>query len=138
MPANEPTAASVTEPQRVPDRAVDKSVLVIDDDDAVRRVIVEALRAEGYTVMEASDGLAGLRCMEKELPSAAIIDFVMPDMNGAELARLAQQRYPALPIIFVSGYSDTLALDGIAGAVVLRKPFELEHLQQAVSKATLH
>jgi signal transduction histidine kinase len=137
LPSSEVTKAAALESRHLAIRTVDKPVLVIDDDDGVRRVIVDALRSEGYTVIEASDGLAGLRYLEQESPSAVIIDFVMPGMNGAEVARLAQQRYPALPIIFVSGYSDTLALDGIAGAVLLRKPFELEHLHRAVAQATM-
>jgi CheY-like chemotaxis protein len=62
-----------------------------------------------------------------------VIDFLMPGMNGAEVARLAQQRLPGLPIVFVSGYSDTVALDGIAGAVVLRKPFGIGALDRALS-----
>ena len=68
-------------------------------------------------------------------PDAAVIDFLMPGMNGAEVARQAQARMPDLPIIFVSGYSDTVALDGIAGATVLRKPFQGEQLQAAVDRA---
>ena len=57
----------------------------------------------------------------------------MPGMNGAEMARQAREIQPDLPIVFVSGYSDTLALDAIFDAVVLRKPFELEKLHEALA-----
>jgi CheY-like chemotaxis protein len=57
----------------------------------------------------------------------------MPGMNGAEVARRIKSTLPALPIIFVSGYFDTVALDGISGATILRKPFDLEGLNRAVS-----
>jgi CheY-like chemotaxis protein len=70
-------------------------------------------------------------------PSAAVIDFLMPGMNGAEVARHAQARLPGLPIVFVSGYSETIALDQIAGAVVLRKPFDVDGLNRALN-SVLH
>jgi DNA-binding LytR/AlgR family response regulator len=58
-------------------------------------------------------------------------------MNGAEVARLAQVQRPGFPIVFVSGYADTLALDGITGATVLRKPFDMGGLSRALN-AVLH
>ena len=113
--------------------AGNRPILVIDDDEGVRAVLSDALRAEGYDVHEAKDGPSGLNLLEKLSPAVAIIDFLMPGLNGAEVARRAQVLRPGLPVIFVSGYSDTLALDGIAGAIVLRKPFDVGNLQQAVS-----
>jgi len=109
-------------------------LLVIDDDDDVRQVITELLTSAGFEVTAASDGVAGLAQLERWKPDAAVIDFLMPGMNGAEVAHRAQARYPGLPILFVSGYSDTVALDGIAQARVLRKPFDGDSLQQAVSQ----
>lgn len=114
-----------------------REVLVVDDDDAVRAVIVDALIAAGFQVHEASNGEAGLSLLSSTSPVAAVIDFLMPGMNGAEMARFAQQRRPGLPIVFVSGYSDTVALDGIMGAVVLRKPFDIGALDRALS-SVLH
>jgi signal transduction histidine kinase len=115
----------------------DKPILVVDDDDAVRSVIVEALTSAGFEVVEASDGRSALSLLEKVKPSAAVIDFLMPGMNGAEVARHAQARLPGLPIVFVSGYSETIALDQIAGAVVLRKPFDVDGLNRALN-SVLH
>jgi two-component SAPR family response regulator len=54
-------------------------------------------------------------------------------MNGAEMARQVSKIQPNLPIVFVSGYSDTLALDAIFDAVVLRKPFALEKLHETLA-----
>ncbi len=112
-----------------------QTVLVIDDDDSVRAVLVDTLRAAGFTVVEAASGQEGLGHLDRITPTAAIIDFIMPGMNGAEVARRVQLRLPNLPIIFVSGYFDTIALDGISGATVLRKPFDLEGLNRAISTA---
>jgi CheY-like chemotaxis protein len=111
-----------------------KRLLVIDDDDDVRRVIVELLSSAGFEVTASADGASGLQQMQQYRPDAAVIDFIMPGMNGAEVARRAQVLHPGLPILFVSGYSDTVALDGIAEAMVLRKPFNDESLQRAVSR----
>jgi PAS domain S-box-containing protein len=118
-----------------PGRGNGQIVLVIDDDDSVRAVLVETLSAAGFDVLEANDGEQGLKHIETATPAAAIIDFIMPGMNGDEVARRLQRALPDLPIIFVSGYFDTLALDGISGAIVLRKPFNIEGLNRAVSDA---
>ena len=138
LPCAEPVAA--VESKRPRANAADsigtakgRQVLVIDDDDGVRAVIVDALRSAGFVVIEASDGESGLALLDRTSPAAAVIDFLMPGMNGAEVARVAQQRRPGLPIVFVSGYSDTVALDGIAGAVVLRKPFDMAGLDRALA-----
>jgi signal transduction histidine kinase/CheY-like chemotaxis protein len=114
-------------------RADHRLLLVIDDDDLVRGVIVEALRDGGFSVIEAPDGATGLELLEKHEPAAAIIDFLMPGLNGADVARRAQVRRPDLPIIFVSGYYDTMALDAISGAVVLRKPVDMAQLMRTIS-----
>jgi signal transduction histidine kinase/CheY-like chemotaxis protein len=118
-----------------PERGNGQTVLVIDDDDGVRAVLVETLMAAGFDVLEANGGEQGLKHLETVTPDAAIIDFIMPGMNGDEVARRLQRAVPDLPIIFVSGYFDTLALDGISGAVVLRKPFNIDGLNQAVADA---
>jgi signal transduction histidine kinase len=106
--------------------------IVVIDDDGVRDVIVQGLRDAGYLVSEAADGESGLKRIEDFAPSLAVIDFLMPGLNGAEVARIAQARNPKLPIVFVSGYSDTLALDGVSGAIVLRKPFDIQTLSRTV------
>ena len=114
-----------------------RSLLVIDDDDSVRAVIVDALRMVGYEFIEARDGDAGLDALTRCQPCAAIIDFVMPGMNGAEVARRARLLLPELPVIFVSGYFDTEALNEIAGATIVRKPVDLDGLQRTIS-SVLH
>jgi PAS domain S-box-containing protein len=130
-PASEPEAAAKA--ARANGRG--RVVLVVDDDDGVRGLLVETLRAADFDVLEARTGEEGLAHLQTASPVAAIIDFIMPGMNGAEVARRARSLQPALPIIFVSGYFDTVALDGVADAVVLRKPFDLDSFNQAVAAA---
>jgi signal transduction histidine kinase/CheY-like chemotaxis protein len=125
--------ASTAHMSAVADQYEKPLLLVIDDDESVRAVVVDALLGAGFRVEQASDGPAGLAILERCKPAAAVIDFLMPGMNGAEVARLAQIRQPGLPIVFVSGYSETVALDEIAGAVVLRKPFQMDALSRTVN-----
>ncbi|MGI4861238.1 MAG: ATP-binding protein [Janthinobacterium lividum] len=115
--------------------SVSRSVLLIDDDEHVRMAVAEMFKCEGYDVTEAENGTVGLQLLETMTPAIAVIDFIMPGLNGAEVARLARVKLPKLPIIFVSGYSDTVALDKISGAVVLRKPIPAETLLAAVETA---
>ncbi len=110
-------------------------LLVIDDDEHVRVALAEMFRSAGYDVTEAENGEAGLSVLDDLKPALAVIDFIMPGLNGAEVARLARIRQPALPIIFVSGYSDTIALDEIGNAIILRKPVGPDALLEAVDTA---
>jgi len=118
-----------------PAGAANRRLLVIDDDPDVRSVIVELLRSLHYDVTEAHDGETGLRKLEELQPALAIIDYLMPGMNGGEVARKARQQYPALPILFISGYADSEAIAAIPRAQLLRKPILPHELEQAVSGA---
>jgi len=113
------------------------SVLVIDDDPDVRRFLVDSLESLGYRVQAAEDGPSALAALERERPDVMVVDFAMPGMTGAEVARLARERLPDLPIVFASGYSDTAAIERVlgAGTAVLRKPFRVADLQEAVADA---
>jgi len=110
-------------------------VLVIDDDDAVRQVLVEGLRAQGFVVVEAADGASGLEVLDRERPNALVVDFAMQGMTGAEVARRARAARPLLPILFCSGFADSLALDDVPGARILRKPIKLITLGESVREA---
>jgi signal transduction histidine kinase len=112
-----------------------RRLLVIDDDADVRNVIVELLRSMHYEVIEAEDGETGLRKLAQLQPALAIIDYLMPGMNGGEVARKARQQFPALPILFISGYADSEAIAAIPYARLLRKPILPQELEQAVSGA---
>jgi CheY-like chemotaxis protein len=111
-------------------------VLLVDDDGGLRGMLASALDGEGYVVEEAADGDAALRALEKRPPDIAVLDFAMPGMNGAELARRIGQCWPALPIIFASGFADTDAIETVAGAdvTILRKPFRMDDLLRALER----
>ncbi len=133
----EPTASSGWL-QEVSDRTpIPARVLVIDDDKDMLRVISDSLEMLGYSVAEASNGVSGLRLLDEFDPDLLIVDFAMPGMNGAEVAKAVRERRPGMPIIFASGYSDTDAIERVIGAEarLLRKPFGIEDLKAAVMAA---
>jgi CheY-like chemotaxis protein len=120
-----------TEPNRSP-----ASILVIDDDPDVRGFIVATLEEQGYRVREASDGREGLAQVKREAPDLVILDFIMPGLSGAEVANRILGQTPDLPILFVSGYSETEAVKRVAPqAPLLAKPFRADALDKAVRGA---
>jgi CheY-like chemotaxis protein/two-component sensor histidine kinase len=111
-------------------------VLVVDDDPDVRGFLDASLKSLGYTTVLAEDGFAGLAALERSAPDAMIVDFAMPGISGAEVARAARARRPDLAIIFSSGYFDTTAIADIAGprAPMLRKPFSVDELEAVLAR----
>jgi PAS domain S-box-containing protein len=112
------------------------SILVIDDDPDVRDFIVTTLEEQGYRVRQASDGERGLKEAARAAPDLVILDFVMPGLSGSEVANRLLAKRPGQPILFVSGYSETEAVRGVApDAPLLAKPFRAEALDKAVRSA---
>ena len=105
-------------------------ILVVDDDDDVRTVIRKAVQELGYLVSEAPDGPSALAAIDAAKPSLVILDYVMPGMDGAEVAREIAARDPDLPIIFSTGHGALRALRNAAGedVSILEKPFALTEL----------
>lgn len=110
--------------------------LVVDDDDDMRLAIVEALEAIGYDVTAASSGFAGLDLLAQSPVDVLVLDFAMPGMNGAEAAAAARRLRPGVPIVFVTGYADTAAIQSVVGGStrVLRKPFRIYELQAVLNE----
>jgi two-component system, response regulator, stage 0 sporulation protein F len=113
-------------------------ILLVDDDAQVRATIGRGLAALGYPVREAASGAAALALLREERPSLVILDYLMPDMDGAETAREIASLEPDLPIVFSTGHAALRALRNAAGEgiSVLEKPFTLAELD-ALIKETL-
>ena len=110
--------------------------VVIDDDDAVRRFIVEALELFGYSVSDAGSGHEGLAMLRDVTPDLLIVDFAMAGMNGLEVATAARAISPTLPIVLATGYADTdETADPTVINTTLRKPFKIDDLSRAVRTA---
>ena len=114
-----------------------ETILVVEDDDDVRAYTVEILRELGYRVIEAHDGDAALRLLERQEQPVQLLltDVVMPAMPGSELADRARDLQPGLKVLFTSGYTrDAIMRDGRleAGVDLLSKPFTYVSLAEKV------
>jgi CheY-like chemotaxis protein/anti-sigma regulatory factor (Ser/Thr protein kinase) len=124
------------------EEAVDKArrpaptILVVDDDPDVRAFLTESLESLGYAAVIVEGGSAALQALERISPDMMILDFAMPGMNGAEVAKRIRQLRPDLPIIFASGYSETAAIRSVTGdrSRVLHKPFRVHELKAALGE----
>ncbi len=130
VPVPRPTRAQDTTPSRR------VTVLLVDDDNDVREVTRSMLHDCGHRVVEAGSGGAALDMLERD-PSIEllIVDFAMPGMNGAELARRVQGKHPDLPVLFITGFADRSALGGISETQILRKPFRPDEIANRVRLA---
>ncbi|MBO3749862.1 response regulator transcription factor [Streptosporangiaceae bacterium NEAU-GS5] len=107
-------------------------VLIVDDDDAVRRSLSHALRRDGYTVSEAGDGLSALDRLSRVKHDAIVLDVLMPEPNGLEVCKRLRQRGDDTPILMLTARD--LVNDRVAGLDAgaddyLVKPFALEELR---------
>ncbi|MDR5780839.1 PAS domain-containing protein [Caballeronia sp. LZ065] len=117
----------------VPKARTGETVLVVDDEPAVRMLVIEVLRELGYVALEAGDGAAGLAVLQSGVP----IDLVVSDvglpggMNGRQMVDAARVNYPTLKALFITGYAENAVIrDGYLepGMHVMTKPFALDHL----------
>ena len=108
-------------------------VLLAEDDPMVRRLVRETLRFNGYSVLEAANAEEALLLIEKEDPAFDVLvtDLMMPGMGGLELARRLRSRRPELPVLYMSGYSEEMALGREkleSHSAFLGKPFSTHEL----------
>ena len=107
-----------------------QSILVVDDDHAIRDALALLLEDEGYAVLAAPDGLAALAVVARDSPDLVITDLYMPGLDGVGLmARLRSER-PDLPIVVVSAGIRVSPPDGVP---FFAKPFDSEELLAAVA-----
>jgi CheY-like chemotaxis protein len=114
-------------------------ILVVDDEDFVRSVIIDVLANLGHQVDAASGGAEALRRCEQMRYDLIVSDLRMPKIDGAALYQALRDKFgPAMPrMIFVTGQAHSLdyaGFLGIAGVPVLAKPFTVHALQKAVSQ----
>lgn len=112
-------------------------VMVAEDQEEIRNLIVEVLAMQGYTVLNAANGDEALRLSRaaKEAIQLLLTDMVMPGMNGKELAERMTQAFPGIKVLFMSGYAaGDASMDAVltTGGNLLSKPFTLNALTQKV------
>jgi PAS domain S-box-containing protein len=112
-------------------------VLVVEDNDDVGQFSTELLEDLGYTVRRVASADAALAILAEDEFSADLVfsDVIMPGMNGVELAGIVRERYPGLPVVLTSGYSNVLAENADRGFELIQKPYSVELLSRSLRKA---
>jgi len=116
----------------------DETILLVEDEAAVRELAARVLRGQGYMVLEAGDGLEALRVVDREDTGRIdllVTDVVMPGLGGGELAERLSALRPGIKVLFTSGYTDDTLLHAgqlISGTHFLHKPFSPAALAQKV------
>lgn len=135
-PAQEPKKITTTSDSA--DLTGSGTILLVEDEDAVRLFGTRALRNKGYKVIEARSGEQALEVLRSEQGIDVLIsDVVMPGMDGVTLAKLVRMERPNIRLLLISGYSEDVARNGIdpeAGIHFLPKPFSLKQLAEAVKR----
>lgn len=127
-----------SEPVEAPS-SVGGPVLVVDDEDYVRSVAQEILEEFGFAVVTAQDGVEALEMLERTPEiNLVLLDLMMPRMNGQEALQEIRKRYPALPVVLSSGYTERDAVQRFQGdgpAAFIQKPYMAQQLVSAVRRA---
>ena len=113
------------------------SILLAEDDKAVREFVSRALRQDGHEVMAVGDGQQALNALETRKCDMMMADIVMPQVDGIALALKASKDYPDLPVLLMTGYSAERQrahnLDALINDVI-SKPFTLTEIRETVRR----
>jgi DNA-binding NtrC family response regulator len=113
-------------------------ILVVDDDPAIHQVVGAALTADGHHLLSAGSAEQGLALLRHETVDLALIDFMLPGMDGLEFLEQVQELYPQLACVMMTAYGTP---DAVLGALRKRvqdflvKPFSLSELRSAINHA---
>lgn len=114
------------------------SILLVEDDDTTREQLARAIRKEGYDVLTAENGRAGLDLFKKEHPKIVVTDLKMPEINGLELMRAVKGLSADVQIILITAFGETdTAVSAIREGALdyLKKPIDLDELSIALGRA---
>jgi CheY-like chemotaxis protein len=119
------------------EREVNRSytILVIDDDERVRTLLRDILVFGGHQVIEASDGILGMKCLEEGKFDMVLTDLGMPAMNGWEVAKWVKSKTPQIPVGLITGWGRNLEEEKIKESgvdLIIGKPFQVSEILEAV------
>ena len=138
LPAVEREAAQVQKEQTSHhDLTGSETILIVEDDDKVRNLVCEILEPQGYSILEAENGIEALRVSEEhgDQIHLMIADVIMPKMGGGELAERLRPLRPDMKVIYMSGYTNNAIVHhGILSPEMefLQKPISSEALKRKV------
>lgn len=109
-------------------------ILIVDDDQHIRRLYKEELEEEGYEVLIADTGIQALELFDKENPDLVTLDILMPDVDGIKLLRQMKEKKPQIPIIMSTAYDYRDDFAVWASEAYIVKSAELTDLKEAIKK----
>jgi two-component system response regulator (stage 0 sporulation protein F) len=113
-----------------------KKVLIVDDQNGIRILLMEVFNSEGYTTFQAANGKIALEIVEKESPDLVLLDMKIPGMDGLEILKHIKEMNPSIKVIMMTAYGE---LDMIKEATELgalmhfTKPFDIDEMRVAVN-----
>lgn len=115
---------------------VPRSILVVDDDADIRRVICETLNSNKFLALEATHCAHAIRIFEEQQKQIGLLitDIVMPRFSGRDLAKMLVRQNPELKVLFVSGYAYCKTDDDPPHSSFLEKPFNQQSLLERVNR----
>jgi CheY-like chemotaxis protein len=124
-------------PQSIPGSPKKRQLLVVDDNEAIQKLLSKTLSFMGYDVTLAGNGLEASTLFVTGSYDLVMTDFQMPLMNGWELSRIVKEQSPHTPVIVVTGCCDDTQWEKLkANSVdaIIPKPFKLEEIQNTVQR----
>jgi CheY-like chemotaxis protein len=122
--------------------ALRRCILVVDDDDSIRRMICVTLKRSGYEVCEARNGREALVAMRSGESDLVVLDLMMPEVTGWDVLRIRaeDESLRRIPVIVASANRGPEIVDAVKGGIcaLLPKPFELTALQAVVASCLQH
>ena len=107
-------------------------ILVVDDDEHIRRLYKEEFEDEGYTVIVAANGEEALELFDKEAPDVVTLDILLPDIDGIQLLRQMKEKRPKVPIIMSTAYDYRDDFAVWASEAYIVKSSDLEELKSMI------
>jgi len=121
----------------------DGTILIIDDEEAIRHMLIKTLKYVGYDVLEANSGKSGINQYKKHKKRilAVILDVIMPEMDGVQIYKALKKINPNIPVLVSTGYASnkqTVELKELGVEGFLKKPYRQSELVKAINKAINH
>ena len=113
------------------------TILVVDDEEEIRALLAEVLQTEGRKILQARNGQGALRWVDSLPVDLVILDLMMPEMDGVETFRRIHAAHPELPVVIVTGYTESdliVKVLGIGPFTVLSKPVDVHTLRKVVNQ----
>ncbi|WP_211749634.1 response regulator [Paenibacillus sp. Marseille-Q4541] len=113
-----------------------KKVLIVDDQNGIRILLMEVFSSEGYTTYQAANGKTALEIVEKHIPDLVLLDMKIPGMDGLEILKHIKEMNPSIKVIMMTAYGELDMIKEVTelGALMhFTKPFDIDEMRIAVN-----